>query len=91
MGAHFSGLSLKKWSPSRAALGGFWGCPKSLVLRGWSAGKGIAAVFMIHKFKILPFSCITSRVTPEPNNWNLTPIIRDSRTKQLESDPNYPN
>ena len=23
MGTHFSGLSLKKWSPGRAALGGF--------------------------------------------------------------------
>jgi hypothetical protein len=68
MGTHFSGLSLKKWSPGRAALGGFWGCSKSLVLRGWSAGTGLSGVFMIHKFKVLPFSCITPKQLGSDSN-----------------------
>jgi hypothetical protein len=38
----------------------FWGGLKRLVLRGWSAGTGLAAVFMIHKFKVSLKSCITS-------------------------------
>jgi hypothetical protein len=32
---------------------------KCLVLRGWSAWAGLAAVFMIHEFNILLKTCIT--------------------------------
>jgi hypothetical protein len=32
---------------------------KHLVLRGWSAWTGLAAIFMIHKFNVLLKTCIT--------------------------------
>ena len=42
---------------------------------GWSAGTGLAAVFMIHKFKVLLKFCITGGEKSRQINWNLTPIF----------------
>jgi hypothetical protein len=39
---------------------GFGVGPKPPILKGWSAGKGLAGVFMIHEFKDFTKSCITS-------------------------------